>query len=121
MSVVGSRPVCLPVIQLVKEALLNRCTVPGYYRAIHACHDRNSQVLSSELAGTYQFTAGNDKGILLDKHSFSLSNLATGFSLFFFEKSGLQFRERERASLDKHSLHVSDMFPASVACTSSAK
>ncbi|TNN80896.1 hypothetical protein EYF80_008901 [Liparis tanakae] len=31
MSVVGSPPVCSPVIQLVKEALLSRCTGPGYY------------------------------------------------------------------------------------------
>lgn len=83
MSVVGSSPVCLPVIQLVKEALLNRCTVPGYYGAIHACNGRNSQVLSSALACTYQFTTGNDKGILLGKHSFPLSNLVPRF--FFFQ------------------------------------
>ena len=119
MSVAGSRPVCLPVIQLVKEALLNRCAVPGYYRAIHACNGRNSQVLSSELASTYQFMTGNDKGISLDKHGFSLSNLATGFLkflLYFFLKSLDYSSEKE-----SERLYVSDMFPASVACTSSAK
>lgn len=102
MSVAGSRPVCLPVIQPVKEALLNRCAVPGYYRAIHACNGRNSQVLSSELASTYQFMTGNDKGISLDKHGFSSSNLATGFFkflLYFFFLKSLDYsseKESER-------------------------
>lgn len=63
MSLVGLSPVYLPFIQLVKEALLNHCTVSGHCRAIRAFNDQNIQVLSSLLENTYQFTTGNDKGI----------------------------------------------------------
>lgn len=93
MSVAGLSPACLPVIQLVKEALLNRCTVPGYYRAIHACSGRTSQVLSSALPSTYQFTTGNDKGILLGEHSFSEHPRNPLLCFLFVCLFGLKFRE----------------------------
>lgn len=99
----GPPPVCLPVIQLVKEALLNRCTVPGYYGAIHACNGRNSQVLSSELASTYQFTTVNDKGISLGKHSFPRSNLVTRcLRVWFTFQRMRRSSQTDHVSLYKH-------------------
>lgn len=81
MSVAGLPPVFLPVVQLLKEVLLNHCTVPGYYRAIHACKAPNSQVLSLALACTKWFTTWNDEHILLVKHS--LPQIKPSNNLFY--------------------------------------
>lgn len=117
----GPKPVCLPVIQLVKEALLNRCTVPGYYGAIHACNGRNSQVLSSALASTYQFTTVNDKGISPGKHSFPRSDLITrclrvGFTFQRMKRSS----QTDHVSLYKHKQRSHLKYVLCLCCTYAA-
>lgn len=115
-SVLGPPPVCLPVIQLVKEALLNRCTVPGYYGAIHACNGRNSQLLSSARARTHQFTTVNDKGTLLGKHRFPQSNLGTRCLSAWFREWEALLKHAMCLCTNTSSDHISNMFSVSVVC-----
>lgn len=61
------------VIQLVKEALLNHGTVPGYYRAIHALQ---GQKRPSPVIGAGSHKATDDKR--------SLSQLKQSYDTLFF-------------------------------------